>query len=176
VSTFIHTDYSNEHPGVQRVESAIEGALLLRKRWSSVSSVAALLLTAIVAAVLVVAYEVMDSVVEGHLLVMWMALWAAAFAGLAFYSGTARNLVARVKTGLDSWARGQAKSRADERLWVIAKSDSRVMADLNAAITRQESLADVAALAAGISAANVLSARAIRLGGADLRAYQRLNG
>lgn len=171
MSTFIHTHYPTEHPGVQRAEAAIEGALLLRQRWSSISGVAALLLTAIVAAVLVVAYQVMDSVVEGHLLVMWMALWALAFIGLALYSGTARNLVTRIKGGLDSWARGQAKARADERLWVIAKSDRRVMADLHSAITRQQSLAE----AAGTAAPAGLSARAIRLGGAELRAYQRQN-
>ncbi len=176
MSTFIHTAYSNEHPGVQRVESAIQGALLLRHRWSSVSGLAALLVTSIVAAVLVVAYEVMDSVVEGNLLVMWMALWALAFAGLAFYSGTVRSIVARSKLGLDSWARGQAKARADERLWIIAKTDSRVMADLHSAITRQQSLAEVAALSgAAPEATTGLSARAIRLGGAELRAYQRLN-
>ncbi len=176
MSTFIHTQYPTEHPGVQRVESAIQGALLLRHRWSSVSGLAALLLTAMAAAVLVVAYEVMDSVVEGNLLVMWMALWALAFAGLAFYSGTVRNVVARSKAGLDSWARGQAKARADERLWLIAKTDNRVMADLHSAITRQQSLADVVALSGDNAVVkNGLSARAIRLGGAELRAYQRHN-
>jgi hypothetical protein len=178
MSTFIHTQYSNEHPGVQRVESAIQGALLLRHRWSSVSGLAALLVTSIVAAVLVVAYEVMDSVVEGNLLVMWMALWALAFIGLAFYSGTIRNMVTGAKSGLDRWAHGQAKARADERLWVIAKSDSRVMADLHSAITRQQSLAEADAVMAETSDAKApsgLSARAIRLGGADLKAYQRQN-
>ena len=171
MSTFIHTHYPTEHPGVQRAEAAIVGALLLRQRWSSISGVAALLLTAIVAAVLVVAYQVMDSVVEGHLLVMWMALWALAFIGLALYSGTVRGLVTRTKGGLDSWAHGQAKARADERLWAIAKTDTRVMADLHSAITRQQALAE----AAGPAASSGLSARAICLGGAELRAYQRQN-
>ncbi len=175
MSTFIHTEYSNQHPGVQRIESALQGASVLRQRWTSVSGLAALLLTAVAAAILVVAYQVMDSVVEGHLLVLWMALWSVAFAGLAFYSGNARNLMLRTKAGLDNWACGQARARADERLWVIARSDSRVMADLNAAIMRQEAVAD----AATSNAVNVipagLSARAIRLGGAELRAYQRQN-
>ena len=188
MSTFINTHYANEHPGVQRAESAIEGALMLRQRWSAFSGLVALLLTAVVAAVLVVAYQVMDSVVEGHLLVMWMALWALAFAGMALYSGTARNLVARGKSSLDNWARDQARARADERLWVIAKSDSRVMADLHCAITRQQSLteadapmvaspdAEAEAVAEKVEVARSgLSARAIRLGGAELRAYQRQN-
>jgi hypothetical protein len=176
MTTFINTPYSNVHPGVQRAEAALDGALRLRQRWTAFSGLVALLLTAVVAAVLVVAYQVMDSVVEGHLLVMWVALWAVAFAGMALYSGTARNLVARGKKSLDNWAHGQAKARADERLWVIAKSDSRVMADLHSAITRQQSLAEAdALLSESPSATSGLSARAIRLGGAELRAYQRQN-
>lgn len=176
MSTFINIHHPQEHPGVKRAEAALEGALRLRQRWTAFSGLVALLLTAVVAAVLVVAYQVMDSVVEGHLLVMWMALWAAAFAGMALYSGTARNLVKRGKKALDSWAHGQAKARADERLWVIAKRDSRVMADLHSAITRQQSLAEADALLSETpSATSGLSARAIRLGGAELRAYQRQN-
>jgi len=178
MSTFIQPQYSNVHPGVERVESAIEGAMQLRHRWSSFSGLAALLLTSVVAAVLVVAYEVMDSVIDGNLLVMWMALWALAFVGLAFYSGTIRNIVSGSKAGLDRWAHSQAKARADERLWVIAKSDSRVMADLHSAITRQQSLAEADAVMAetpDAKAPSGLSARAIRLGGADLKAYQRQN-
>lgn len=178
MSTFINTQYANEHPGVQRAESALQGALLLRQRWSAFSGLVALLLTAVAAAVLVVAYQVMDSVVEGHLLVMWMALWALAFAGMALYSGTARNLVTRAKLSLDRWARDQARARADERLWVIAKSDNRVMADLHCAITRQQSMAatnDLKVASADAVGSSGLSARAIRLGGAELRAYQRQN-
>jgi hypothetical protein len=178
MSTFINTPYATEHPGVQRAESAIQGALLLRQRWSAFSGLVALLLTAVVAAVLVVAYQVMDSVVEGHLLVLWMALWALAFAAMALYSGTARNLVKRGKASLDRWADGQARARADERLWVIAKSDSRVMADLHCAITRQQSLAgadDSVSVSSAAVAPSGLSARAIRLGGADLQAYKRQN-
>ena len=99
---------------------------------------AALLLTAMVAAVLVVAYEVMDSVVEGHLLVLWIALWAIGFASLALFSGTARQVVVATRSALDGWALRQARARADQRLWRIAQSDSRVMADIQAAVTRSE--------------------------------------
>jgi hypothetical protein len=176
MSTFINIQHPQEHPGVKRAEAAVEGALRLRQRWSAFSGLVALLLTAVVAAVLVVAYQVMDSVVEGHLLVLWMALWAVAFAGMALYSGTVRSVVARGKSVLDSWAHGQAKARADERLWVIAKRDSRVMADLHSAITRQQSLAEADALLSETpGATSGLSARAIRLGGEELRAFQRQN-
>lgn len=60
----------------------------------------------------------MDSMAEGHRLVIWVAMWAVAFAVLALFAGTtARNLAARVKAGLDGWSRSLAEARADQRIW-----------------------------------------------------------
>ncbi|MEO6018017.1 MAG: hypothetical protein ABIP46_12240 [Polaromonas sp.] len=173
MTSFVHLEYSTKHPGVARVESAIDAAQHMRRGFSSTRGLATLLLSAIAAAVMVVAYQVMDSVTEGHLLVMWIAMWVAAFAALAFFAGTARHLAARTKAGLDAWSREVARSRADERLWATAQTDSRVMADLQCAMTRQEE--DVAVASASFEAAKPvgLTRRAIRLGGAELRAYQQ---
>ena len=103
---------------------------------------------------MVVADEVMDTVAEGHLLVMWIALWAAAFVSLAVFAGTARNLATRIKVGLDDWSRAMASARADERLWATAKADPRVMADLQAAASRNDDLdaASPSALATSLRA------------------------
>ena len=117
MTSFVNIKYSTQHPGVARVESAIDAAKQLRQGFSGTRGLATLLLSAMAAAVMVVAYQVMDSVTEGHLLVMWMALWAVAFAALALFAGTARNLAARLKAGLDSWSRSLAEARADQRLW-----------------------------------------------------------
>ena len=138
MTSFVHLDYSTQHPGVARVESALDAAQQLRKGFSVTRSIATLLLSAIAAAVMVVAYQVMDSVAEGHLLVMWIALWAAAFVALAVFASTARNMAVSLKTGLDDWSRSIAEARADQRLWALAKADARVMADLQAARTRDD--------------------------------------
>ena len=74
MTSFVHLEYSTQHPGVTRVESAIVAAQHLRQGFSSTRALAKLLLSAIAAAVMVVAYQVMDSLAEGHLLVMWMGL------------------------------------------------------------------------------------------------------
>jgi hypothetical protein len=71
---------------------------------------------------------------------MWIALWAAAFVSLAVFAGTARHLAARMKVGLDDWSRAVASARADERLWAAAKADPRVMADLQAAASRNDDM------------------------------------
>ena len=173
MTSFVHLEYSTKHPGVARVESAIDAAQHMRRGFSSTRGLATLLLSAIAAAVMVVAYQVMDSVTEGHLLVMWIAMWVAAFAALAFFAGTARHLAARMKAGLDGWSREVARSRADERLWATAQSDSRIMADLQCAMTRQEETAEVTNASFEAARPAGLTTRAIRLGGAELRAFQR---
>ena len=138
MTSFVNIKHSMQHPGVARLESAIDAAKQLRRGFSGTRGLAALLLSAIAAAVMVVAYQVMDSVAEGHLLVMWIGLWAVAFAALALFAGTARNLAARVLAGLDTWASSIAQGRADMRMWEAARTDPRVMADLRVAISRKE--------------------------------------
>ncbi|MCY1163272.1 MAG: hypothetical protein V4455_07725 [Pseudomonadota bacterium] len=164
MTSFVQIKYSNQHPGVARVESAIEAAQQLRHGFSGTRGLATLLLSAIAAAVMVVAYQVMDSVTEGHLLVMWIAVWAVAFAVLASFAGTARNVAVRMKAGLDSWSRALAEARADQRLWAMAKSDPRVMADLQVAQSRSE-YEQAEAVPAVV--------RKVQAGGSMLRAYQR---
>jgi len=85
---------------------------------------------------MVAAYQVMDSMADGHLLALWIGLWAVAFATLAAFASAARNLVVKAKNGLDAWSRSIASKRADERLWAMAKTDTRLMADLQAVMSR----------------------------------------
>ena len=138
MSRSVHLNYSTQHPGVARVGSAMDAAKQLRHGFSGTRALAKLLLSAIAAAVMVVAYQVMDSVAEGHLLVIWIAMWAAAFVALAVFAGSTLTLAARIKGALDNWSLGVAQKRADQRMWAIAKVDARVMSDLQAAQSRGE--------------------------------------
>ena len=140
MTSFVTIDYPKDHPGVTRVESAIESVQHIGSSLSGKRGLATLLLSAMAAAVMVVAYEVMDTVAEGHLLVMWIALWTAAFVSLAVFAGTARNLATRMKVSLDGWSRAMASARADDRLWAAAQTDPRVMADLQAAASRDDDM------------------------------------
>ena len=164
MTSFINVKYSAQHHGADRVESAIDAALQARQDFSGMRGLSTLLLSAMVAAIMLVAYQVMDSVAEGHLLLMWIALWAVAFAALVLFAGVARKMAAAVKTSLDAWSFRLAEARADQRLWAMAKEDPRVMTDLQAAMMRDESRAEVQTPTAE---------RAVKLGGKVLRAYQR---
>jgi hypothetical protein len=97
-----------------------------------------MLLAAMVSALVVVANQLMDTWVDGHLMMAWVALWVVGFAALAVFAGSARKLAVTAMSALDAWSERVARARADERLWRIAQSDPRVMADLNAAMARSE--------------------------------------
>ena len=142
MTSFVNVTYPAEHPGVVRFEAAVGAARQLRKGFDSTRGLAGLLLAAIVAAMVVVADQLVENWAEGHLLVVWVAMWVVAFAALAVFAGTARHLAARVMTGLDNWSSAIAQARADVRLWEAAKADPRVMADLQVAMARQEFAAE----------------------------------
>ena len=138
MTSFVHPSFRTNHPGVDRVESALGAARNMRRGFDSTRSIAAMLLAAIVAAMLVVAEQVIDNWADGHLLAAWIAMWMVGFAALGLFAGTARSLAVRTTAALDAWSRRVARARADERMWSIAQSDPRVMADLQAAMSRNE--------------------------------------
>ena len=136
MTRFIDISYPTHHQGADRVESAINAAKQVGRNCSGARGLATLLLSALTAAIMVVAFQVMDSLAEGHLLAMWTALWIVAFVALALFAGAARRLVARAKSSLDAWSRQRAQTRADLRLWAMARQDSRLMAELQTAMMR----------------------------------------
>ena len=74
MTSFVTIKYSTQHPGVVRAESAFGAVRQLGQAFSGTRGLATLLLSAVAAAIMVVAYQVMDSVTEGHLLVMWIGV------------------------------------------------------------------------------------------------------
>jgi len=159
MTSFVNLAYSQNHPGVVRVESAIESAQHIGRGFSGRRGLATLLLSAMAASVMVVADEIINTLADGHLLVMWIALWAVAFVSLAAFAGTASKLAIGLKVKLDDWSRALAEARADERLWAAAKSDARVMADVQAAASRHEEVV----IKSASSSALATSVRAKRL-------------
>ena len=131
-------NFTQQYGSAYQLESAVKVVKKpARQGFSGSRILFALLFSAVTAAGLVVSYQVMDSVDEGHLVVMWMALWYVAFAALAMFAGTARQIARHLKENLDQWSRNVARKRADQRLWDMAKSDPRLMADLQAAKLNQ---------------------------------------
>lgn len=138
MTSFVHIDYAQQHPGVQRAESVVAGMIALRQNFDAAHSLATMLLAAVVAALVVVADRLIDSWADGHLLMVWVALWAVAFAAIGLLAPlagqTARNLVASTH----AWSRRSADARAKDAFWQIALNDPRVMAEYQAAKLRSE--------------------------------------
>ena len=138
--SFVHVDYPTRHQAVARFEGVVDTVKSIRKGFDSTRGLAGVLLAAMVATLVVVADQVMETWVEdGHLLAAWVLLWVVGFAALALLAPAARRLSTRLMTGLDRWSQRVARQRADERLWAMAQSDPRIMADLRMAKTRAES-------------------------------------
>ena len=107
MTSFVVSAYSTEHPGLARLEAAAKGLSELRRRLSSGQGLAAALLAGLAAAVLVVAFQVMDSLAEGHMLVIWMGGWLIGFAALALLAAPSRQLAGLLLGAL----RGPARRR-----------------------------------------------------------------
>ena len=132
-NSFVHTDMATEHTGVLRVEAAAEN---LKSTFTGKGVGQSLVLTAIVAAVLVGANRLIDSVAGGsHWIAGWALLWAVAFLAIALLAAPARNLSSSLRTLSAAWSEGQRRAAEDEKTWEAALRDSRIMADLNRAMS-----------------------------------------
>jgi hypothetical protein len=106
---------------------------------TSSRALASLMLASGVAAFVVMADQMLEPWADEHHLAAWAALWAVAMASLLVLRGLTRALAGRTMRALDSWSARMAQRRADERLWHIAQSDARMMADLQSALNRDDS-------------------------------------
>lgn len=132
-NSFVHTDMATEHTGVLRVERAAEH---LKTTFGTKGVGASLMLAALVSAVLVVATRLVDSVAGGsHWIAGWALLWAVAFVAIALLAAPARNLSSSLRAARRSWDEGQRRAMEDDKTWQVALQDSRVMADLNRAMS-----------------------------------------
>ena len=136
MSSYAPSPFSDRHPSPEQLEAALLTARDLHRGFDGSKGMAALLLAAIVSAMLVVADQLLETWVDGHLMAAWVALWAIGFVALALLAGTVRRFSARVFVALDEWAARKAQSRADERLWSIALQDARLMTDLQSVLAR----------------------------------------
>ncbi len=132
MTSFVHVTYPTEHPGVVRAQRA---ATTLQFAWRRARQ-GSLLLAAVVSALLVVVDQVIDTWSDGHLLAAWILLWAVAFGSLALLAAPVRELAQRGSAAFTRWNTARIRAAEDRRLWALAETDARVMADIQCAITR----------------------------------------
>lgn len=131
MTSFIQPTHVTQHRGVERLELAWASMRSLRAPLARGQSF--MLWAVMVSALLVVADQMIETWVDGHLLAAWVAMWMLGFAGLAVFALPVRKLVKGAAAALLLWSQRQAQARADAQLWALANADPRVMADLDAA-------------------------------------------
>ena len=135
---FVNPDYPAEHRGVERADAAITAVKRLTTGFTGARGLAAMLLAGAVSALVVVADQIVSTWTDGHLLMGWVALWAVLFAALALFAEASRGWAASLVATLEARSLAAAQRAADERVWAVAQSDPRFMADIQAARLRAE--------------------------------------
>jgi hypothetical protein len=100
-------------------------------------TLAAMLMAAVLAALMVVADQLIDTWVDGHLMLAWVLMWSVAFAALAVLAVPLRHLASHAAHAIHSWWAEYQRAQNEEAMWEYAKRDPRVMAELQAARSRQ---------------------------------------
>jgi hypothetical protein len=135
MTSFVHVDYPSQHGGVVRAERAAQNLKVAASRFDPTRAGASLLLAAIVAGMLMVAGQVIDTWTEGHLLAAWLVMWTVAFAALALFAAPAKRAAIAIRVGLKQWAAARKRRAEDDQLWELALTDARVMADISRAMS-----------------------------------------
>ncbi len=97
MTTFVHVHYPAEHPGLARLRHVGAALKNVSASFDGAAGIASLLLAAVIAALLVVADQVMETWTDGNLLAAWIAMWVIAFAGLALLAEPARKAALEFK-------------------------------------------------------------------------------
>ena len=134
MTSFIHIEFSKEHPGVVRAERFIQTIKAYATYLGQERGISFLLQSAFSAALLVAINEAIDALTEGHELLAWTVMWLVAFVAIYYFAQA--HLVSNLKTKWKNWKQARRISAAENELWSVALSDHRVMADLQSAISR----------------------------------------
>ncbi len=134
MTSFVHREYAMEHSGVVRAEQAAEAFSHAVKNFNGTRATATLLLAAVVAALMVVANQVVGTWNESHLMAAWITLWTVAFAAIGLLASPLLHMAQSLRKGLKAWNERRRLAAADQRLWSVALTDARVMADISRAM------------------------------------------
>ncbi len=149
MTRFVNPDFPTEHPGVVRAEAAaarirrlpglfVEIVQQAKKSVASTRGMTTLLLAAVVAGLVLLADQLVDTWADDHLFAAWVALWTLLFATLAVFAPVIKRGLDQVSLEWTAWRGKVAEARSEAAFLASAYNDPRVMEDLRAAILRHE--------------------------------------
>lgn len=138
MTSFIQPDFPRVHGGVDRFTGALERMQAALTRLRSPAGMVSVLIAGGVAAVIVVAEQVVSALANGDLLLAWIAMWVIVFGLLAFFSDAIRAWPVQWQAYLQTRRQVARNRAADERTWAAAQADPRLMAELDHALLRSQ--------------------------------------
>lgn len=122
--------HASTAPGLGATRTGTAPDAARHGRFNGSRDLAALMLAAVVAAMVVLADQLISSWTDQHLFFGWVVLWLVILAGTVLFAAPARHLARRVLPVLRGWTQALAEAREEQRLWHAAHRDPRLMADL----------------------------------------------
>ena len=138
MSSSIQSSYIAHRLGDVGRETPVSASAGSSQRFDGTKGLSFMLLAAIVSSLVVVADQLVETWANGHLMLAWIALWVVCFTAMAIFSGAARKLAIASIASFTAWSEKNAQKRSDDRLWAVAQTDQRMMAEINAAMARSD--------------------------------------
>lgn len=138
--TFAMARFAEPFPPSASPEAGSSSRLMAGNMGSALDgsrTLAGMLLAGAIAALLVVADQVIDTWTDGHLLAGWVALWTVVFAVLALVAPSLRRGTAFLAGGFMNQVSSMRLAREESRMWEMASHDPRVVEEIRAAMARQ---------------------------------------
>lgn len=159
MTAFVHIDYPTTHPAIARAEAVVAAWRTLKtsigNTFTLPRSLTAFLLGAFLSALILVADRFIDSFADGHLLATWIAMWMYVFTALALLAPTARRMATAILKKAALSSQRAAARRADDLYLRAARNDPRLMAELQAALQRQDEVAMASTEATGLGSTDI---------------------
>jgi hypothetical protein len=138
MTSFVNPSYPKEHRGAARLETAVTALGQIGSQFKGAKGLVAVLLAGAISAMVVIADQIVSTWTDGHLLMAWVTLWAFVFAALALFAEVSRGWTAQLVRAFQAHLHAAQERANDERIWALAQSDPRLMADLQSARLRAE--------------------------------------
>ncbi len=139
MNSFMNPHFAQTHPGVGRLERLAQALQVSASFIDSAKGLATLLLSALVATLMVVANQIIETWTDGHLLVAWTLLWVIAFSLLAIFAQPILAFVVKLTRQWGEWKDRQYARGQDARMWEVAQQDPRLMSEIRCALQRSAS-------------------------------------
>ena len=141
MTSFVTPDFPRKHAGLTRISDGLSTVQSFSAKIRSAKGLASGLVAGGVAAVIVVADQIVTAWADGHLLLAWIAMWAIVFALLALFSDTIRTWPTRLGAEIDARLLAYREAAEQAHTCAAAQADHRLIGELQLAKMRADDAA-----------------------------------